>query len=490
MTLNIPKGSFTSLLGPSGCGKTTTLRMIAGFEQPTEGEILLAGRPIAGVPPYHRNVNTVFQHYALFPHMDVAQNVGYGLRQKKIGRRGGARRVDGGARARPPRRLRATPDLGAVRRPAAARRARPSPREPPDGAAPRRAARRARPEAPQGDAARAQGPPAGGRDHVRLRDPRPGGGADDVATSSSSCATAGSSRWAARRDLYERPVNRFVADFIGSSNFLAGHGRVVDAGDRGDGRRADARPDPRRRASPTRRRRPAAGDAVTVAIRPERLEVAPARRTAPADRAGPHVAGRIHQGTYLGDQTEYRVHTDQAGELDRPPPERHGGESGHGPRTGRSGHRPLAGGGEPGPRGLGSSAWPAAASSEEETTWHERHDLDAIVQRMARDEDQPARSSWRPRALTSIAAFLAACTGGGGSVGGAVRSPVGRRHRAAPSSGRIRRTPSRRRPRTRPRASCSCTTGATTSSPTTSTTFKAEYGVTKFTYDIFATTTS
>ena len=86
MTLQIPSGSFTSLLGPSGCGKTTTLRMIAGFEQPTEGEILLAGRPIAGVPPYQRSVNTVFQHYALFPHMNVAQNVGYGLRQKKVGK--------------------------------------------------------------------------------------------------------------------------------------------------------------------------------------------------------------------------------------------------------------------------------------------------------------------------------------------------------------------------------------------------------------------
>ena len=90
----IPSGSFTSLLGPSGCGKTTTLRMIAGFEQPTEGEILLAGTPIAGVPPYHRNVNTVFQHYALFPHMDVAQNVGYGLRQRKVGKADEGRRVD------------------------------------------------------------------------------------------------------------------------------------------------------------------------------------------------------------------------------------------------------------------------------------------------------------------------------------------------------------------------------------------------------------
>jgi len=78
MDLSIARGEFYSLLGPSGCGKTTTLRMIAGFEQPTEGEILLDGKPIAGVPPYKRNVNTVFQHYALFPHMDVARNVGYG----------------------------------------------------------------------------------------------------------------------------------------------------------------------------------------------------------------------------------------------------------------------------------------------------------------------------------------------------------------------------------------------------------------------------
>src|SRR5687768_2490378 len=93
MDLSIERGAFYSLLGPSGCGKTTTLRMIAGFEQPTEGEIFLAGQPIAGVPPYRRNVNTVFQHYALFPHMDVAQNVGYGLRQRKVDRKEEERRV-------------------------------------------------------------------------------------------------------------------------------------------------------------------------------------------------------------------------------------------------------------------------------------------------------------------------------------------------------------------------------------------------------------
>src|SRR6478752_4130411 len=91
--IEMPPGEFYSLLGPSGCGKTTPLRMIAGFEMPTEGEIFLAVQPIAGVTPYHRNVHTVFQHYALFPHMDVAQNVGYGLRQRKVERKEEERRV-------------------------------------------------------------------------------------------------------------------------------------------------------------------------------------------------------------------------------------------------------------------------------------------------------------------------------------------------------------------------------------------------------------
>ena len=77
--LEIADGEFFSMLGPSGSGKTTTLRMIAGFEQPTEGRVLLHGRDVTGVPPFDRDVNTVFQDYALFPHMTVAENVGYGL---------------------------------------------------------------------------------------------------------------------------------------------------------------------------------------------------------------------------------------------------------------------------------------------------------------------------------------------------------------------------------------------------------------------------
>ncbi len=80
------KGEFISLLGPSGCGKTTSLRMIAGFEQPDEGEILIGGVDAVGTPPYKRDVNTVFQQYALFPHMTILDNVAYGLKQKGTGK--------------------------------------------------------------------------------------------------------------------------------------------------------------------------------------------------------------------------------------------------------------------------------------------------------------------------------------------------------------------------------------------------------------------
>ncbi len=84
VNLEIRDGEFFSMLGPSGCGKTTTLRMIAGFEFPTEGAIYLAGEHVERVPAYQRNVNTVFQSYALFPHMSVAQNVGFGLEMKGV----------------------------------------------------------------------------------------------------------------------------------------------------------------------------------------------------------------------------------------------------------------------------------------------------------------------------------------------------------------------------------------------------------------------
>src|SRR5215470_14240833 len=92
--LQIPGGEFFSLLGPSGCGKTTTLRMIAGFEEPTSGEVRLDGDDMAGTPASRRNVHTVFQSYALFPHLTVFGNVAFGLRRQKVAREDVRRRVD------------------------------------------------------------------------------------------------------------------------------------------------------------------------------------------------------------------------------------------------------------------------------------------------------------------------------------------------------------------------------------------------------------
>jgi len=84
--LQVHPGEFLSLLGPSGCGKTTTLRLVAGFEQPDEGQVRIGGTDVSRVPPYKRDVNTVFQSYALFPHLNVLDNVAYGLKQRGLGR--------------------------------------------------------------------------------------------------------------------------------------------------------------------------------------------------------------------------------------------------------------------------------------------------------------------------------------------------------------------------------------------------------------------
>ena len=93
LTLEVDRGRFFAMLGPSGCGKTTTLRMIGGFEDPTEGRVFLGGEDVTDSPPYRRDVNTVFQSYALFPHMDVATNVAFGLERRKLGKAEIRRRV-------------------------------------------------------------------------------------------------------------------------------------------------------------------------------------------------------------------------------------------------------------------------------------------------------------------------------------------------------------------------------------------------------------
>ena len=84
INLTIKKNEFLTLLGPSGCGKTTTLRIIGGFEHPTSGEVLFDGQNILHIPPYQRKLNTVFQKYALFPHMNVYENIAFGLRIRKL----------------------------------------------------------------------------------------------------------------------------------------------------------------------------------------------------------------------------------------------------------------------------------------------------------------------------------------------------------------------------------------------------------------------
>jgi spermidine/putrescine transport system ATP-binding protein len=94
LSIDIAEGEFFSMLGPSGCGKTTTLRMIGGFEEPSRGTVYLGGRDVTDQPPYKRDVNTVFQSYALFPHLNVFENVAFGLRRKKVAKTEVTARVD------------------------------------------------------------------------------------------------------------------------------------------------------------------------------------------------------------------------------------------------------------------------------------------------------------------------------------------------------------------------------------------------------------
>ena len=313
MDLRIARGEFYSLLGPSGCGKTTTLRMIAGFEQPTEGEILLAGTPIAGVPPYQRNVNTVFQHYALFPHMDVARNVGYGLRQRKVDKVDEARRV---AEA-----------LALVRLVGYERR---RTWEMSGGQQQRVALARALVNRPT---VLLLDEPLGALD-LKLRKEmqlelkalqREVGITFVYVTHDQEEALTMSDVIVVMRDgriqqqgrpaeLYEQPVNRFVADFIGSSNFMPGTIAEFDPAKRIATVRTDGGLTIRGRVTDAAAT-PGQGDAVTVATRPERLEAVPADGPSPNTDGWTSVPGRIHQGTYLGDQTEFRVQTDLAGEL-------------------------------------------------------------------------------------------------------------------------------------------------------------------------------
>jgi spermidine/putrescine transport system ATP-binding protein len=221
MSLSIGDGEFFSLLGPSGCGKTTTLRMIAGFEQPTVGEVYIKGQPMAQIPAYRRPVNTVFQSYALFPHMTVWQNVAFGLEMKKRAKSEIERRV--------------SEVLELVQLPGMGDR---KPKQLSGGQQQRVALARAlvnRPDVLLLDE------PLGALDlklrkamQLELKQIQSEVGITFIyVTHDQEEALTMSDRIAVMsdglvqqvglpRDIYEHPANRFVADFIGETNFISG----------------------------------------------------------------------------------------------------------------------------------------------------------------------------------------------------------------------------------------------------------------------------
>ncbi len=300
VSFTIAKGSFHSFLGPSGCGKTTSLRLIAGFEQPTAGEVRIAGQDVVGIPAHQRPVNMVFQHYALFPHLDVFANVAYGLRQQ---------------RPRPPRKelvRRVDEALELVRLPGyGARRI----WELSGGQQQRVALARAlinRPTVLLLDE------PLSALDRKLRRDmqielqtlQRDVGITFVLVTHDQEEALSMSDTVAIMREgrvvqfgppaeLYDAPANRYVADFVGESNFFAGRVEASDAeiSLRLDSGLALAAPPSALGA------RPAVGEAASIAVRPEAIQLW-ALGELPPEGLDYSFEGRIDNRIYLGDSTE------------------------------------------------------------------------------------------------------------------------------------------------------------------------------------------
>ena len=300
------EGEFFSLLGPSGCGKTTTLRMIAGFEQPDTGRILLRGEDVTEVPPNRRNVNMVFQHYALFPHMSVMDNVAFGLRLKKLPREEQVERVR--------EILRVVQLEGYEKR---------RPQQLSGGQQQRVALARALVNRP---AALLLDEPLGALDvklrkQMQLELKRIQGelGTTFVyVTHDQEEALAMSNRIgvmnqgiveqiAGPREIYEHPHTPFVADFIGSLNAL--DFRVDEVSDGVAVMRIG--PNGRVLVPITNGVQP--GEELRVAVRPERVRIDPADGRPP--EAGSRVEGVIAELVYLGGLTQFHVDTDGAGRV-------------------------------------------------------------------------------------------------------------------------------------------------------------------------------
>jgi spermidine/putrescine transport system ATP-binding protein len=297
VSLTIQDNEFFTLLGPSGCGKTTLLRLIAGFEYPTEGEIVLFGESIRGLPPQERPVNTVFQHYALFPHMSVTENVGFPL--KMLGRdpkeitHTSARMLDlvkmGPFGDRMPDQL----SGGQQQRVALARALAPQPKvlllDEPLSALDLKLRQEMRVELK--NLQRQTGITFVFVTHDQV----------EALTMSDRIAVMSMGRLQQEGRpvaIYEQPVNRFVADFIGETNFIRSTIAAVEA----EGIRCTIGPGMTYCAVAPGERR--VGDAVTLAIRPEKI------RLAKAVDGQDGLPGRIEQCIYIGTDTNYQVRLD------------------------------------------------------------------------------------------------------------------------------------------------------------------------------------
>ena len=291
LTLQVERGIFYSLLGPSGCGKTTTLRLIAGFEQPTAGQVLIRGVDVAGLPPYRRDVNTVFQSYALFPHMSVADNIAYGLRQRHVSRAEIRRRVDQA--------------LEMVRLTGAGKR---RPAELSGGQQQRVALARAlinRPTVLLLDE------PLSALD-LKLRKEMQSelkALQHTVGITFIYVMNAGQlEQEGTPTEVYERPQTRFVADFIGLTNFIDGtvHESYMDRSDGASSKVVAVSTSIGEIICGGQQPQIASGERVTLTLRPEKLQVLAVETPAPGDWN--IVEGVITQATFLGAQNEYRVH--------------------------------------------------------------------------------------------------------------------------------------------------------------------------------------
>lgn len=290
--LEIRRGEFFSLLGPSGCGKTTLLRLLAGFEAPDAGRVLIGGKDMAGVPPYERPVNTVFQNYALFPHMTVAGNIAFGLRMKGLSQ--------GEIRKKVAWALELVDLLGLEGR---------YPRELSGGQKQRVALARALVLEPQ---VLLLDEPLSALD-LKLRQElrvelmqlqRRLGTTFVFVTHDQEEALVMSDRIAVMRagrveqvglpdEVYERPKNRFVADFLGRSNLLP------------------ARPHPlgaETPLGPLRLKSPLEREALLV-IRPEKIRLYPKGATPPRENL---VVARVEEIVYTGAENQYYL---RAGEV-------------------------------------------------------------------------------------------------------------------------------------------------------------------------------